>query len=85
MMIVALLMRPWIMLMKELNVEPKVLADDAMIIAKGSRMIKRLARALNGTHSYLHGMGAKVAPSKCFNFATTPAARKWLENTWWHN
>lgn len=35
MMIVALLMRPWIMLAKEMNVEPKVLADDAMIIAKG--------------------------------------------------
>ena len=30
-------------------------------------------------------MGAKVAPSKCFNFATTPTARKWLEDTWWHN
>ena len=44
MMIVALMMRPWIMLMKEMNVDPKVLADDAMIIAKGIRMIKRLAR-----------------------------------------
>ena len=59
MMIVALLMRPWIMMMRELNAEPKVLADDVMIIAKGTRMIKRLARSLNGTHTDLHDMGAK--------------------------
>ena len=53
MMIVALMLRPWIMLMKEINVEPKVLADDAMVIAKGARMITRLARAGNATHGHI--------------------------------
>ena len=70
------------MLIKKINVGPKVLVDDALVIAKGSRMIKRLARALNSTHSYLHNMGAKVVPTKCLNFATTPAARKYLEEDW---
>lgn len=64
---------------------PKVLADDAMVTAKGSRVIKRLARTLHSTHVYLHNMGANVAPAKCFNFATTPLARKWLADTWWHH
>lgn len=83
MMIVALIMRPWLQKTKELNVEPKVLADDVLIIATGARMIKRLARAIDATHEFLHDLGAKVAPSKCFNFASNTTARKWLEDTWW--
>lgn len=68
---------------KELNVEPKVLADDVMAIARGTRMLRRLASALRATHCHLQDMGAKIAPAKCFNFASTPKARKWLEETWW--
>lgn len=35
MMFVALLMRPWIILMKSLQVQPKVLADDVFLLASG--------------------------------------------------
>ena len=83
MMIAALVLRAWVQMTKELNLEPKVLADDVMIIARGTRMLRRLARALRATHCFLQDMGAKVAPAKCFNFASTPKARKWLEETWW--
>ena len=34
------------------------------------------------TRKYLHTMGAKVAPDKSYNTASTQEARKWLE-TWW--
>lgn len=82
MMIVALIMRPWLQLMKEMNVDLKVLADDVIIIAKATRMIKRLAGMINATHAYLHDLGPKVAPSKCFNFASSTTARKRLAETW---
>ena len=81
MMIMALIMRPWLQKTKELNVEPKVLADDVLIIATGSRIIKRLARAIDAAHEFLPDLGAKVAPCNCFNFASNATARKWLEET----
>ena len=30
-------------------------------------------------------MGAKVAPTKSYNFASHPKARKWLKDTLWEN
>ena len=62
---------------------PKVLADDVLVIATGARMLRRRARAVDETHAYLHDLGARVAPAKCFNFASTGSARRWLEDTWW--
>ena len=56
-MLVALIMRPWLRKAKEPNVEPKVFADDVLIIATGARMFKRLARALDETHAYLNDRG----------------------------
>ena len=61
MMSVAVLMRAWVKVAKELDVEPKVLADDVIVIAKGTRMLKRLARALTATHHYLQeGFGSRI-------------------------
>ena len=83
MMIVALLMRPWIFKMKEQKVEPKVLADDVCIIAKGKAMVARLAKALEMTHEYCHDFGGTIALTKSFNFASTAKARAWLQRTMW--
>jgi len=47
-----------------------LLADDVLIVSEGSRMVGKLARALNQTHEYLHDMGATNA-------------RTWLHDTWW--
>lgn len=45
----------------------------------------RFAAALDTTHAYLQAMGAKVAPSKGYNFASTKDGRKWLKETWWEH
>ena len=32
-----------------------------------------------------HGIGAKVAPSNSYNFASSQKATKWLDQTWWEH
>ena len=84
MAVVALLMRPWVIMMRAIpGVKCFILADDVLIIAKGKHMERAAADALNGTHEILKDMGARVAADKSFNFATTKEAREWMENTWW--
>ena len=62
MMFVALIMRPWVLMMQTFDVRPRVLVDDALIMAIGTDMLRRLAVALNATHVYLQDMGTRVAP-----------------------
>ena len=83
MTMVALIMRPWIMLMRENGVQTYILADDVLILAKGPNMLHNFAKALNQTHDYLQQMGAKIAPDKSFNFASCSKAQKWLTETLW--
>jgi len=76
MAMVALIMRPWIMILRTLHgIRTYILADDVLSIATGEGMIGRIAEALNKTREYLHMMGAKVAPDKSYNFASTTAAK----------
>ena len=80
MMAVALLMRPWIILMRCIpGVQVYILADDVLIVATGKRMVRSIAEAIDKTHAYLQSMGAKVAPDKSYNFASTQEGRKWLD------
>ena len=84
MTMVALIMRPWIKLMNTVHgIRTYILADDVLLIGTGEDMVKYLAEALDRTHQYLHAMGARVAPDKSYNFASTAAARTWLSDTWW--
>ena len=83
-MFVALIMRPWIVIMGTLGAACFVLADDVLIIAKGPLMLTVLARAINFTHKYFQTMAAGIAPDKGYNFASTPGAEKWLRETWWN-
>ena len=84
MMMTAIIMRPWIKLMRNIvQVECFILADDVLIIAKGQQMITHFVQALNLTHAYLQAMGARIAPDKSYNFASTTAATKWLNDTLW--
>ena len=63
MMIVALIMRPWIIAMRTIeDTVAYILADDVLVLCKGERMTVHLATAIDTTHEYLHKMGAKVAP-----------------------
>ena len=84
MTMVALIMRPWIILMRKISgITAYILADDVLMVATGEGMLNSIAEAINKTHSYLHAMGARVAPDKSYNFASSSEARKWLEQTWW--
>ena len=73
MMFVGLHMRPWLQQMKKLDVIAKILADDVILVAKGANMLETFPRALEKTHRFPHDMGAKVAPSKSFNFSSSKA------------
>ena len=76
MTLVGLIMRPWIILMRMIGgIRVFILADDVLIIARGPTMLGAAAKAINGTHAYLKTMGAKVAPDKSYNFATTQKAK----------
>ena len=84
MMMVALIMRPWVLLMRLIgDVQCFILADDVLILSMGKRMIGKFSRGLNQNHNYLHTMGVKVAPSKSYNFASNKRATVWLDRTWW--
>ena len=73
MMIVALIMRPWAMLMRCYDdVACYILADDVLITAAGDRMYDSFVHALNSTHEYLQQMGARVASDRSYNFASPP-------------
>ena len=86
MAIVALIMRPWIMLMRTFaEIQCFILADDVLIIATGVHMAATFVKALNATHLYLQTMGAMVAPNKSFNFASRHQVRKWIGETKWQN
>ena len=79
MAIVALIMRPWILLMRTFSdIQCFILADDVLIIATGVHMAETFVKALNATHLYLQTMGAMVAPNKSFNFASHHKVKKWL-------
>ena len=65
----ALIMRPWIAVVKAVAViKVYILADDVMMIANGDAMTEHLAKAINKTHAYLHDLGARVAPDKKLQF-----------------
>ena len=76
---VGLIMRPWIIMMRTIDeTQCFILADDVLILSTGKRMIGRFAHALNSTHMYLQLTGAKVAPTKSYNFASCRKATTWL-------
>ena len=84
MAMVALIMRPWIAIMRTfVDVRCFILADDVLILALGENMLGQFAKALNATHDFLQQMGAKVAPNKSYNFASGRKAANWLRQTTW--
>ena len=58
MMFTALLMRPWIMLMRNNEVTPRVLADDLYVTAFGQSHASKFVKAIDLTHQYINDMGA---------------------------
>ena len=78
MMVLCLLLRPWLMHMRSINVVPRILADDIFIVSHGPGHLERFAHAYDETFAYLDAIGAKAAPKKSYTFSSCPNARAWL-------
>ena len=61
MMVVALLLRAWIVEMKEMGLRPRVLADDLQLIAIGKDHRKDFQEGFDATHRHIEMMGALLA------------------------
>ena len=83
MTMVALLMRPWLLLMRSMSVEPRCLADDLLILSVGAHHERRYVDAMKASRGYFQIMEAKVADKKCFSFATDAATRLRLRKRVW--
>ena len=83
MMVVALLLRPWLLQMRSLGMQPRILADDLQVISTGSRHLERFEHAYSKTHEHLEDMGARIAPQKCSTFSSDTVAREWLRRHRW--
>ena len=64
MMVVALLLRPWIIQMRQLSMKPRILADDLQLISIGTRHLDHFQYDFSKTHEHLEDMGARIAPPK---------------------
>ena len=78
MMVLALLLRPWILQMRSVAAQPRTLADDLLIMATGTGHLEQFEYNSNLTHKHLYDLGAKVAPNKCYTFSSEASARKWF-------
>ena len=83
MMMVALLMRTWVVKVKEAGVIPSLLVDDILIVADGEDMLRKFKEAMDMTHEYLVDMGGMVAVKKSVNFTNNDKARVWLRHHRW--
>ena len=83
MMLIALIMRGWLMQMAEAGIQGRILADDILVWAKSTLHLQKFAEGLKSTHTYFTDMGAKVAAKKSLIFSTDKPSRKWLEGHRW--
>lgn len=83
MILIALMMRPWVALMLALDLVPWILADDICFASYGKDMFAAFTNGMHVTHVYLYHMGATLAPTKSYNFASTRYAGQWLAATMW--
>ena len=85
MTMIALIMLPWIKLMRSLDVEARVLADDLMFTAVGKGHRARIVQAMHASRQFFSDIGAQVANKKCVTFAGDSATRTLLLNHSWDN
>ncbi len=81
--LIGLLMRPWIKVMREIGVEPRVLADDLFFTATGRKHATLAVEAMQASRAYFQDIGAKVAPRKCLITSTSQQARANLRKHSW--
>ena len=81
---VALLLKPWAAFMRTLQVTPRVLADDLLVTALGTNAVARYVHAMSESRVFFTAMGARVADSKCFSFASQPLNGRFLATLNWN-
>ncbi len=85
MLFIAVLFRPWLVMMQGMNIVGRILADDITILGFGQEGHSNFENAYNSTHKYFHDIGARVSTKKCYAFASHAATREWLNmHVWAH-
>eukprot|EP00973_Karenia_brevis_P051165 7106913-Karenia_brevis.AAC.1 len=64
MVFISLYLRPWIQQMLSIHAEPRTLADDALLMARGKRALHIFHHAFDLTIIHLTDIGGKLAPHK---------------------
>ena len=83
MMIIALLMRPWLLIIQQTKAKPRVLADDVFLFATGEWHVEQLTQGYTATLQYIEDIGGRTAPEKSFIVSTSEAARTWFKGFTW--
>jgi len=84
MLIIALMMRPWILLSNiDGLMNARVLADDLLLLGVGANHLQAFIHAFSRTHEYLHDIGAKISADKSFIFSNDAPIRAYLRHTVW--
>ena len=83
MTMVALLMTPCVKLMRDLQVDPRVLADDLLLTAQGKHHRSSAVRAMRESRKFFSAMGARIDDNKCFTFSAEPSTRTFLNELDW--
>ena len=58
MMVVALVLRPWVLEMRSYAVHPRILANDLQLLSGRSNHLKQIKYAFDKTHKHVEAMGA---------------------------
>ena len=80
---IALLMRPWILRMRELTLQPRVLADDLFLSASRDQHAQRATNGMQESRTYFGDIAAAVADKKCFMASTCAQTRRKLAQISW--
>ena len=83
MTLIALLMRPWLLQMRNASVVPRILADDLFMYASRMKHASALIKGMQMSRQYFHDVGARVADNKCFVTSTCPETRRRLKAIDW--
>ena len=79
MRILAIITRPWIMLVRQSGVIPRIIADDLTILATKHDAVWKAAEALLDSYNFIIAFGGKVRVTKTWAFASDKAGRKVLK------
>ena len=83
MMLIALSLRPWVLIIRSIGVQSRILADGILILAEGPEHESLFLNAYNATFRFLLDTGAEPAPSNSTVFSTVRTTRAKLRIHVW--